>query len=154
MHKAPDQIPGNIDVAAQELLEAAAANRVAMLGGIAKALTKRLQDNPGIGAREVSERVTAFVKAVRDRLEIAANSWVIEGSFSAPPLLPFSTIAPSCAGKTQFVAYSLEFRNWSFHDHYWWQSHQIASNAIKELDKPGGMALLAWTGHASTHQRY
>jgi len=75
MHKAPDQIPGNIDVAAQELLEAAAADRVAMLGGIAKALTKRLlQDNPGIGAREVSERVTAFVKAVRDRLEIAANS--------------------------------------------------------------------------------
>jgi hypothetical protein len=46
-----------------------------MLGGIAKALTKRLlQDNLGIGAREVSERVTAFVKAVRDRLEIAANS--------------------------------------------------------------------------------
>ena len=75
MHKAPDQIPGNIDVAAQELLEAAAADRVAMLGAIAKALTKRLlQDNPGIGAREVSERVTAFVKAVRDRLEIAANS--------------------------------------------------------------------------------
>jgi hypothetical protein len=75
MHKAPDQIPGNIDVAAQELLEAAAADRVAMLGAIAKALTKRLlQDNPGIGAREVSERATAFVKAVRDRLEIAANS--------------------------------------------------------------------------------
>jgi hypothetical protein len=32
-----------------------------MLAGIAKALTRRLlQDNPGIGIREVSERVTAF----------------------------------------------------------------------------------------------
>jgi hypothetical protein len=40
-----------------------------MLEGIAKALTRRLlQDEPGIGAREVSERVTAFVRAVRERL--------------------------------------------------------------------------------------
>jgi hypothetical protein len=41
-----------------------------MLEGIAKALTRRLlQDNPGIGIREVSERVTAFIKAVRAHLE-------------------------------------------------------------------------------------
>jgi hypothetical protein len=40
-----------------------------MLKNIAKALTRRLlRDNPGIGAREVSERFTAFVKAVRSRL--------------------------------------------------------------------------------------
>jgi hypothetical protein len=40
-----------------------------MLEGIAKALTRRLlQDEPGIGASEVSERVTAFVRAVRERL--------------------------------------------------------------------------------------
>jgi hypothetical protein len=40
-----------------------------MLESIAKALTRRLlKDEPGIGAREVSERVTAFVKAVRERL--------------------------------------------------------------------------------------
>jgi hypothetical protein len=39
-----------------------------MLEGIAKALTRRLlKDNPGISAREVSERVTAFVKAVRSK---------------------------------------------------------------------------------------
>src|SRR5262245_31307532 len=37
---------------------------------IAKALTRRrLQDNPGIGIREVSTRVTAFVSAVRARLD-------------------------------------------------------------------------------------
>lgn len=40
-----------------------------MLEGIAKALTTRLlKDDPSIGAREVSERVTAFVSAVRARL--------------------------------------------------------------------------------------
>jgi hypothetical protein len=40
-----------------------------MLENIAKALTMRfLKDEPGIGAREVSECVTAFVKAVRARL--------------------------------------------------------------------------------------
>jgi hypothetical protein len=39
-----------------------------MLEGIAKALTRGLlQDTPGIEAREVSKRVIAFVKAVRDR---------------------------------------------------------------------------------------
>ncbi len=70
MPKAPDKIPENIDFAAQELLEAPADQRPAMLENIAKALTRRLlKDEPGIGAREVSERVTAFVKAVRERLE-------------------------------------------------------------------------------------
>jgi hypothetical protein len=44
---------------AQELLESPADQRPAMLESIAKALTKRLlQDNPGIGIREVSQRVT------------------------------------------------------------------------------------------------
>jgi len=41
-----------------------------MLDGIAKALTRLLlQDNPGIGIRAVSKRVTAFVSEVRARLE-------------------------------------------------------------------------------------
>jgi hypothetical protein len=40
-----------------------------MLEGIAKALTRwLLKDEPGIGARAVSERITAFVNAVRARL--------------------------------------------------------------------------------------
>jgi hypothetical protein len=52
----PDQIPDNIDFAAQELLEAPADQRPAMLENIAKALTRRLlQDNPGIGIHEVRD---------------------------------------------------------------------------------------------------
>jgi hypothetical protein len=67
--RAPDKIPENIEFVARELLEAPADQRPAMLEGIANALTKRLlQDNPGIGIREVSERVTSFVNAVRARL--------------------------------------------------------------------------------------
>ena len=63
-----DKIPDNVDFAAQELLEAPADERPAMLENIAKALTRRLlKGEPGIGIREVSERVTAFVKAVRAR---------------------------------------------------------------------------------------
>jgi CRP-like cAMP-binding protein len=70
MGTAPDKIPDNFDFAAEELLEAPSDQRPAMLEGIAKALTRRLlQDNPAIGIREVSERVTAFIKAVRARLE-------------------------------------------------------------------------------------
>jgi hypothetical protein len=43
-----------------------------MLENIAKAPTRRLlQDNAGIGAREVSERVTAFIHAVRERFSLA-----------------------------------------------------------------------------------
>jgi hypothetical protein len=69
MPRAPDRIPDNIDFAAHELLEAPEADRPAMLGGIVKALTRRLlKDNPGMGARKVSERITAFVNAVRARL--------------------------------------------------------------------------------------
>ena len=69
MPLAPDKIPENIEFVVEELLEAPADQRPAMLEEIAKALTRRLlKDNPGIGAREVSERVTAFVKAVRARL--------------------------------------------------------------------------------------
>ena len=69
MPRRPDQIPDNIDFAAQELLEAPADQRPAMLENIAKALTRRLlQDNPGIGIQEVSGRVTAFIKAVHWRV--------------------------------------------------------------------------------------
>jgi hypothetical protein len=38
----PDKVPENVDFAAQELLEATADQRPAMLEGIAKALTRRL----------------------------------------------------------------------------------------------------------------
>jgi hypothetical protein len=49
----PDTIPQNIDFAAQELLEAPADQRPAMLESIAKALTRRLlQDNPGIDIQD------------------------------------------------------------------------------------------------------
>jgi len=52
------------------VLEAPGDERPAMLERIAKALTRRLlQDNPGIGIHEVSRRVTAFINAVRYRLE-------------------------------------------------------------------------------------
>ena len=70
MQRAADRIPENIDFAAAELLEAPADQRPAMLEQIAKALTRRLlQENPGIGIHDVSERVTRFVEAVRKRLE-------------------------------------------------------------------------------------
>jgi hypothetical protein len=53
MPRAPDQIPENIDFAAQELLEAPADEHPAMLEGIAKALTRwLLQDEPGLGSLE------------------------------------------------------------------------------------------------------
>ena len=69
MPLAPDKIPENIEFVVEELLEAPADQRPAMWRKSAKALTRRLlKNNPGIGAREVSERVTAFVKAVRARL--------------------------------------------------------------------------------------
>ena len=69
MPRAADKIPENIDFAAQKLLEAPEAGRPAMLENIAKALTRRLlQDEQGTGAREVSERVTTFVRAVQSRL--------------------------------------------------------------------------------------
>ncbi len=52
LSRAPDQIPENIDFAAEKLLEVPAADRPAMLEGIAKALTRRLlQDNPRIGIK-------------------------------------------------------------------------------------------------------
>ena len=72
MPRSPDKIPENIAYAAQELLEAPEADRPVMLENIAKALTGRLlKDEPGIGAREASERVSAFVKAVRVRMDAA-----------------------------------------------------------------------------------
>jgi hypothetical protein len=70
MAKHPDKIPENIDFAAQEVLEAPADQRPVLLENIAKALTRRLlQDNPGIGIRDVSQRVSAFIEAVRARIE-------------------------------------------------------------------------------------
>ena len=64
-----DKVPENVAFAAQELLDAPAEERPAMLENIAKALTRRLlKDEPGIGAREVSSRVTTFVRAVRSKL--------------------------------------------------------------------------------------
>lgn len=67
-----DQLRENIEFAAQELLEVPADERPAMLEGTAKTLTRRLlQDNPGIGIREVSCRVTRFVNAVRQHVEDA-----------------------------------------------------------------------------------
>jgi hypothetical protein len=70
MPRSPDKIPENVDFAAQELLDAPADQRSAMLENIAKALARRLlQDNPGIGAREVSERVREFLNAVRALIE-------------------------------------------------------------------------------------
>ena len=70
MPRSPDMIPENIDFAAQDLLDAPEADRKAMLENIAKALTRRLlKDEPGVEARELSERVTAFLNAVRERLD-------------------------------------------------------------------------------------
>jgi hypothetical protein len=46
---APDQIPENADFAAQEMLEAPAVQRPAMLENIAKALTRRLLKRSGQG---------------------------------------------------------------------------------------------------------
>ena len=69
MPRPADKIPENVDFVVEELLVAPAEDRSAMLENIAKALTRRLlKDEPGIGAREVSERVKAFMKAVRTRL--------------------------------------------------------------------------------------
>jgi hypothetical protein len=71
MRRDADKIPENIEFVAAELLAAPADRRPAMLEQIAKALTSRLLvENPGIGIREVSERVTQFVEAVRARLEL------------------------------------------------------------------------------------
>jgi hypothetical protein len=67
-----DKLPENIEFAAQELLEVPADDRHAMLEGTGKTLTRRLvKDNPGIGIREVSGRVTRFLNAVRQHLEDA-----------------------------------------------------------------------------------
>ena len=69
MTRAHDKISDNVDFAAEELVKAPEADRPAMLENIAKALTRRLlKDEPGIGAREVSARVTKFVRAVRSKL--------------------------------------------------------------------------------------
>ena len=70
MPTAPDKIAENVKFAANELLEAPADQRSAMLEQIARSLTRRLlRDNPGVGIREVSSRVTRFVEAVRQRVD-------------------------------------------------------------------------------------
>src|SRR6476619_3024605 len=59
-HRPGQKIRENIDYAAQGLIGAPADQRREMLENIAKALTRRLlKDSPGIGAREVSGRVTS-----------------------------------------------------------------------------------------------
>ena len=83
MPRRPDQIPDNIDFAAQELLEAPADQRPAMLENIAKALTRRmLQDNLSIGIHEVSGRVTAFIKAVHWRVSHHSEAGSVDSSAS------------------------------------------------------------------------
>jgi hypothetical protein len=70
MPKSPDQFLDNIDFAAREIADAPIEERPLMLEGIAKALTRRLlQDEPGISAREVSDRVRRFVSAVLRKAE-------------------------------------------------------------------------------------
>lgn len=71
MRRDAHKIAENIEFVVAELLAAPADRRPAMLEQIAKALTSRLLvENAGIGIREVSERVTQFVEAVRARLEL------------------------------------------------------------------------------------
>jgi hypothetical protein len=68
----PDKIPENIGFVVRELLEAPADQRPAMLEQIAISLTRRLlRDNPSIGAKEVSARVTQFLETVRVRVDEA-----------------------------------------------------------------------------------
>jgi hypothetical protein len=77
MRRDADTIPENIEFVAAELLAAPADRRPAMLEQIAKALTSRLLvENPGIGIREVSERVTRFVETVRARLELFSIAYL------------------------------------------------------------------------------
>jgi hypothetical protein len=66
----PDKIPENIEFVVRELLEAPPDERPEMLEQIAISLTRRvLRDNPGIGASEVSTRVTRFLETVRVRVD-------------------------------------------------------------------------------------
>jgi len=70
MARSPDQHLDNVDFAAQEIADAPEEERALMLDYIAKALTSRLlQDLKGIGAREISARVTRFLDAVRQRVK-------------------------------------------------------------------------------------
>ena len=65
-----DKIPENIEFVVREILEAPPDERPAMLEQIAISLTRRvLRDNPGIGAIEVSTRVTQFLETVRVRVD-------------------------------------------------------------------------------------
>jgi hypothetical protein len=67
-----DKIPENIEFVVRELLEAPADQRPAMLEQIAISLTHRLlKDNPSIGAKEISARVTQFLETVRGRVDEA-----------------------------------------------------------------------------------
>jgi hypothetical protein len=70
MPKSPDQIPENIDFAAEELTAADPELREAMLEEIAKSLTRNmLRENPRFGVREISGRVTRFICAVREKIK-------------------------------------------------------------------------------------
>jgi hypothetical protein len=70
MPTSPDRVRENIEFAAREIADAPTEKRLLMLDGIARALTRRiLQDQSGIGAREISARVTRFIDAVRQKAE-------------------------------------------------------------------------------------
>jgi hypothetical protein len=75
MPTSPDQIPENIDFAAQELFEAPADQRPAMLENIAKALTRRLLKIQALGS----------VKSPAVWLDLmSANSQADRGGGAAP----------------------------------------------------------------------
>jgi hypothetical protein len=70
MPKSPDEIPENIDFAAEELAEADSESRERMLAQMAKSLTaKLLRDNRRLGICDISSRVTRYVRAVRQKIE-------------------------------------------------------------------------------------
>jgi hypothetical protein len=64
------EISESVEFAGQELLEAPTGERLAILERFAKSLTRwLLQDNPGVGIHEVSNRVNQFMVAVRRRVD-------------------------------------------------------------------------------------
>jgi hypothetical protein len=64
------EISESVEFTVQQLLEAPVDQRLAMLERTAKSLTRwLLQDNPGDGIHQVSDRVNQFVIAVRRRVD-------------------------------------------------------------------------------------
>jgi hypothetical protein len=64
------ELSESVEFTVQELLEVPMNQRLAMLERTARSLTRwLLQDNPGVGIHEVSNRVNRFVIAVRRRVD-------------------------------------------------------------------------------------